>query len=91
MNWFSIIVVYIMLWWLVFFTILPIGVKSQSEHAEEGGEIVPGTPESAPIKPRMWIKLLATSLITAVLLGAFYVAIVNHWFAFLNVGIDQDL
>lgn len=44
MNWFSILVVFVIAWWMILFVVLPIGVQSQSEagRTEEGTE--PGFP-----------------------------------------------
>ncbi|MGE0667468.1 MAG: DUF1467 family protein [Sphingomonadales bacterium] len=63
------IVVYVILWWLVFFTMLPLGVKT---HDDEGTAHEPGHAHSAPLKPYMWRKVLAASLIAAVLWGGYY-------------------
>ena len=63
------IVVYVILWWLVFFTILPVGVKT---HDDEGTSHEPGHDRSAPIKPYMWRKVLAASLIAAVVWAGYY-------------------
>jgi len=64
MQIFSIILVYTIAWWLVFFMILPIGHQNQSE-GEEGRVL--GTPDSAPENPMMGKKVLWTSIIAAVL------------------------
>jgi len=86
MSWFSGVVVYIMLWWLVFFITLPFGVRSQAEHRDDvGEEIVPGTIESAPVRPRLWLKALIASFVALVLFGLFYFMMVNGWFGLINV------
>lgn len=41
-------------WWLAFFMMLPVGVRSQMED----GNVVPGTEPSAPTAPRLWRKAL---------------------------------
>lgn len=41
-------------WWLAFFMMLPVGVRSQFED----GMVVPGTEPSAPTAPRLWKKAL---------------------------------
>jgi predicted secreted protein len=41
-------------WWLAFFMMLPLGVRSQLEE----GSVVPGTEPSAPTAPRLWRKAL---------------------------------
>ncbi len=64
------LLVYALIWGIVFFMVLPVGVRT----AEEAGEALePGHAESAPVKPRLWLKAGATSLIAAALWGVFYV------------------
>ena len=60
MAWFSGIMVFVIAWWLFFFMMLPIGVKTQ---AEVGGEIVPGTVESAPERPHLLRKAIAAAVL----------------------------
>ena len=69
----SAIAVYFVLWWLVLFVVLPWGVRTQEEH----GEVVPGSNPSAPQRPMMVRKLIATTLVAAVLFAALYVVIVH--------------
>ena len=57
------IVLYVIIWWVVFFSVLPVGVQSDEE---AGQETVPGTVSSAPVKHNLKIKALATTLIAAV-------------------------
>ncbi|GEQ96706.1 hypothetical protein JCM17844_03430 [Iodidimonas gelatinilytica] len=75
------LLVYLVLWWLIFFMVLPWGVQSQEESNED---VVPGTPESAPIKPMIWRKVAATSVIAALLWGVFYLAITLDWSGISN-------
>lgn len=60
MTWFGGILVFVITWWLFFFMMLPIGVQTQ---AEAGGEIVPGTVESAPTRPRLLRKAIAAAVL----------------------------
>lgn len=60
----SIIAVYFVVWWLTFVAVLPIG--SQSHH-EVGAEIVAGTDPGAPVRPRLLVKALITTLVAAAL------------------------
>jgi predicted secreted protein len=71
-------VVYIVIWWLVLFMVLPIGVKS---HDETGEAVVPGTTSSAPVAPRMGLKALITSVIAAVLWLAYFLVLKFDLFA----------
>jgi predicted secreted protein len=69
MNIATIILVYVVVWWMVFFAALPIGVRSQHE-SEEG--ITEGTEPGAPSNPNLLKKAFYTSLIAAVLTTGYY-------------------
>ena len=60
MNWFESLVTFIVIWWLVLFMVLPWGVRVPDE-------VEPGHATSAPMRPRLWLKVLVTSGIAAVL------------------------
>jgi len=68
MTWFEGMVTFVIIWWMVLFTVLPWGVR------------IPETPEkghatSAPIRPRLWLKLTVTTCIAVLLWGiAFWLA-----------------
>ncbi len=59
----SALVVYAVLWFLTLFCILPLRMKSQGD----AGDIVPGTPASAPSNPQMRRKFKITSAIAFVI------------------------
>ena len=63
MNWFSAFVVWLIIWWLVLFIILPIGIRGQAEE----GDIVKGSEPGAPHKLNMKRKFVQTTLIASVL------------------------
>lgn len=65
------IVTFIILWWLVLFMMLPVGVRTQAED----NHIEPGTAPSAPVQPKLIRKMLITTAITAVLWAGIYAAI----------------
>lgn len=67
------IAVYIFIWWIVLFAVLPFGVRTQAEE----GEVVPGTPESAPVKPRLVRVFLINTVLATVVFGLVYVIITN--------------
>ena len=54
------IAIYFLIWWLMLFAVLPCGVRSQ----HEGGDMVPGTDPGAPVIPRLWWKLLWTTILS---------------------------
>jgi predicted secreted protein len=52
------IVTFAVTWWLFFFMALPFG-------AQPSAEPVPGTVESAPARPRLWLKALVATVLAA--------------------------
>lgn len=71
MNPISAFAVYFIIWWITLFAVLPLGLKTQAE----SGEVVPGTHESAPAKPRMALVAGVTTMIATAIFAGFY------WFA----------
>ncbi len=67
MNPIAIAGVYFVLWWLLLFAVLPFGTRTQDED-EEGG-VVLGTPRSAPVRPRLVRKVIATTIVTTIVVG----------------------
>jgi predicted secreted protein len=65
------IAVYIFIWWITLFVVLPFGVRTQHEE----GSVVPGTPESAPAKPRLWRAALINTVVATVVFVAVYLVI----------------
>jgi predicted secreted protein len=64
------IAMFISIWFVVLFAVLPFGVRSQ----EEAGNLVPGTDPGAPVAPRLFVKALWTTAISAVVFAAVAVA-----------------
>ena len=75
------IAIYIICWWVVLFTMLPIGVRTQ----DEAGEAVPGTPGSAPMRPMLLPKLVATSLIAGVIVAGLYAVMEYKLFTLVDI------
>ncbi len=72
MTWFTGLMVYLIIWWVVLLTVLPWGVKVPDNPE-------PGHATSAPQNPMMWRKVLITTLISAVLWGVAYWLIESDW------------
>jgi len=53
---------YFIIWWTTLFAVLPFGVRTQ----DEGGEVVPGTPGSAPVLPRLGRVFLINTAVSSV-------------------------
>lgn len=69
------IVVYILVWWVVIFAVLPWGNRAPDDP-------MPGTVESAPVKPRIWTKVLITTGVAAVIWGIIDALIVSDLISF---------
>ncbi len=71
----SMVVVYILLWWVTLFATLPLGVRGQAED----GNIVEGSEPGAPVKPDMKRKLILTSIIAGILWVIICAIIMTGW------------
>ena len=79
MTWFTGLMVYLVLWWLVFFAVLPFGVRVPDE-------VEQGHATSAPARPRLWLKAGITTLIAAVLWAGAYWLITSDFLSFYGSG-----
>ena len=71
MSLLSIVAVFFIVWWLVFFAVLPWGIASD----HEGRELTLGQERGAPDAPMLGRKVLITSVIAAAITAGIYVAI----------------
>lgn len=78
----SAIVLYCVIWAITFFLINPLWQVSQSED----GDVVPGTPASAPVDPMMRKKVILTTVIATIGFAIAYLAIVQHWVSIDDIG-----
>ena len=63
------IIVYVMIWWIIFFSVLPIGIQSNKEVFREKIE---GMDSGAPKNPKIALKFLITTLITSIIFVVIY-------------------
>ena len=70
MTWFTAVMVYLVVWWVVIFAVLPWGVRPR-ENPEVGHE------RGAPERPMLWRKAAVTSLIAAVIWVIVYLLVSN--------------
>lgn len=71
------IIIYISIWWIVFFSILPVGIISQNQKFKEG---LKGNDAGAPKNPNIFKKFLITTLITTLLFLGIYYIVANGYF-----------
>ena len=67
MGWVSGFAVYLVIWWVVIFMVLPWGVRPISAE-----DVQRGHASSAPIHPHMWLKVAVTTVIAALVWLVFY-------------------
>ncbi len=76
MFWTSAVVLYVVIWFMTLFVVLPIGYRSQ----EEDGEVAPGTPPGAPstthFKRKFLWTTIAATLIWLVIAGVIWTGVI---------------
>lgn len=70
----SAVAIYFVVWWLCLFLVLPLGARSQ----RDAGEVFHGSEAGAPALLRLWPKLLATSVLAALLTALLFWALSNE-------------
>lgn len=78
MPWYTMLAIYFIFWWLVFFTVLPFGIRSQEEHAD----VVLGSDPGAPAVHGLKTKVVWTTVVSALAFAVFYWAYVTKAVAF---------
>ena len=63
------IIVYVLIWWIIFFSVLPVGIQSNKEKFKEKVE---GVDPGAPKNPKIGKKFLITTLITSIIFIVIY-------------------
>ena len=63
------IIVYVMIWWIIFFSVLPVGIRSNKEVFQERIE---GMDPGAPKNPNIAKKFFITTLITTIIFSVIY-------------------
>jgi predicted secreted protein len=69
------VAIYLVIWWIVLFAMLPIGVRTPEEAGEKAS---PGTAESAPHSPNLLPKMVATTVVSSLVFAVLYAIIVHH-------------
>ena len=63
------IVIYVIIWWIIFFSVLPVGIQSNKEKFQEKIE---GVDPGAPKNPKIAKKFLITTIITSIIFIVIY-------------------
>ena len=75
MTWFTGVVVYVLVWWVTIFAVLPLWVTpSQPDD--------PGFAAGAPQHPRLAKKALVTTVVATVIWLFIYALVRSPWFSF---------
>ena len=79
--------IYFVVWWLVLFAVLPWGVHTQDDE----GDVVLGSVRSAPARPMLVKKAIATTIVAALVVGALWIAVDVYGFSVWTVADWFDL
>ncbi len=71
------IVIYVIIWWIVFFSALPVGIKHEKKRFNDNLE---GNDPGAPKNPNIMKKFLFTTLLTTVIFIGIYYIVTNGYF-----------
>jgi predicted secreted protein len=75
MAWVTGIVVYVLVWWITLFAVLPLWV-TPSEPDD------PGRAAGAPQQPRLLLKMAITTVVSALIWLAIYLLVKSPWLSF---------
>ena len=73
------IVIFVILWWIIFFSLLPIDVNRKRQ------DIVKGTDPGAPENPKMLKKIILSTLITSLIFFILYLLVKYDYFNLRNL------
>ena len=75
------IIVYVLIWWVIFFSVLPFGIESNKEIFKDS---IKGNYPGAPKNPKIAKKFLITTIITSILFIVIYYLVNNNFFNLRN-------
>jgi predicted secreted protein len=77
MTWFTGIVVFLLVWWVALFCVLPIGTRPDAD-----GDPAAGGWRGTPVAVHLGWKLLGTTALSAVIWGGIWLLIEADWISF---------
>jgi predicted secreted protein len=80
MGWLSALAIFFIIWWVVLFVMLPIGLRTQ----DEDHDVTLGTTPSAPSGRHMRAVLVRTTLVSLAAFGLYWLVT-----TYLGLGIDD--
>ena len=66
MTWYGIAAWFVLVWWLVFFILLPLGSRHRLDDAAIAAGADPGAPQRAHIKTRLLLTTLVAAVVVAI-------------------------
>ena len=75
-GWFTALVLYALIWWTVLFAILPVGTRAVEEADPKSGW------RGVPERPRIGLKVVATTLVAALVWGGCIAVIESPYLSF---------
>ena len=76
------LVLYAIVWFMTLYVILPLRLKSQ----DEAGDVVPGTPASAPENPRIKRKMILVTIFATLVWAPICAVIISGVLTLENLG-----
>ena len=73
------IIVYVIIWWIVFFSLLPVGIRPNNAKFNDK---IAGEDPGAPKNPNIGKKFIYTTIITSIIFVGIYYMVIND---FLNL------
>jgi predicted secreted protein len=77
MDWFTGVIVYLLIWWTALFCVLPIGTRPVEDADPEAGGW-----RGAPMRPLLLKKVIGTTVLAAILWVGAYALITSEWISF---------
>jgi predicted secreted protein len=78
----SAIAIYFVIWWLSLFMVLPFGIRNAHEAGETVGQ---GHEAGAPVRPMLWRKIAATTILATILFAVVYGQTRFGWISFDDI------
>ena len=82
MSFITAVFIYFLIWWVMLFTVLPLGIE---RHGEQGKGFDPGAPRIPHLKKKMILNTIISAVILAILVILVEIGVIN-WTAWFEQG-----